>query len=106
MRHLFARTIALLLSGFTIGPALADQIPDDLIRANLRSGWQTPQGTYMTALQLTMAPGWKTYWRAPGDAGIPPEFTWKGSDNIGAVAFHWPRPEVVVVGGYRTIAYS
>ena len=33
-------------------------------------------------LQIKLAPGWKTYWRTPGDAGIPPHFDWVGSENL------------------------
>jgi DsbC/DsbD-like thiol-disulfide interchange protein len=68
-------------------------------------GWRTDRGTHMAALRVTLAPGWKTYWRAPGDAGIPPRFSWQGSQNVAAVAFHWPRPEVHVLNGMRSIGY-
>lgn len=32
-----------------------------------------------TGVLVSLAPGWKTYWRMPGEAGIPPEFTWSSS---------------------------
>ncbi len=60
----------------------------------------------MAGLRLTMAPGWKTYWRAPGDAGIPPRFDWKGSRNVAGVIPHWPVPRVFDLGGLRTIGYK
>jgi len=44
-------------------------------------------------VQLELEPGWKTYWRNPGDAGIPPRFSWKGSSNINAPRMLWPAPE-------------
>ena len=59
----------------------------------------------MAALQLTLAPGWKTYWRAPGDAGIPPVFDWAGSQNLSGVQLHWPRPSVFETSGMQTIGY-
>lgn len=59
----------------------------------------------MAGLRLTMADGWKTYWRAPGDGGIPPRFGWQGSRNIAAAVFHWPVPEVDRQNGMRTIVY-
>jgi DsbC/DsbD-like thiol-disulfide interchange protein len=68
-------------------------------------GWRTERGTHMAALRIELRPGWKTYWRAPGDAGIPPRFGWSGSRNIASVAFHWPRPEVYVINGMRSIGY-
>lgn len=57
------------------------------------------------AFRIQLAPGWKTYWRSPGDAGIPPAFTWKGSENLGGVQFDWPAPEVFQSGGMQTIGY-
>ena len=59
----------------------------------------------MTALSLRLEPGWKTYWRSPGDTGVPPRFDWRGSANLGAVTAHWPRPEAIESGGERTLGY-
>jgi DsbC/DsbD-like thiol-disulfide interchange protein len=42
------------------------------------------------ALQLQQ--GWKTYWRTPGDSGVPPRFDFSKSENIEAVAVLWPAP--------------
>jgi DsbC/DsbD-like thiol-disulfide interchange protein len=72
----------------------------------IRPGWVMENGNRMAALHLRLDPGWKTYWRAPGDNGIPPSFDWNGSRNIGAVRFHWPRPEVTDGAAGRTIGYS
>ena len=67
-------------------------------------GWTTDKGTQMAAFEITLDPGWKTYWRSPGDAGIPPRITWKGADNLAGAQFHWPTPGVFEAGG-RTIGY-
>jgi len=72
----------------------------------IRPGWVMENGNRMAALHLRLDPGWKTYWRAPGDNGIPPSFDWTGSRNLGAVRFHWPRPEVSDGAAGRTIGYS
>lgn len=69
-------------------------------------GGRTERGTVMAALRLRLAPGWKTYWRAPGDAGIPPQISWQGSRNIRAVAVHWPAPEVFTQYGLRSVGYE
>lgn len=98
------RTLILALALAASG-AQADDLPSDLVRAEVLGGWRTADGTHMAALRLTLADGWKTYWRAPGDAGIPPQFDWKGSANLGAVAFHWPKPEIFDIGGMRTLGY-
>lgn len=80
--------------------------PGEVVRAEVLPGWQTAPGTRMAALRLTLAPGWKTYWRAPGEAGIPPRFDWSASRNLGAVTLHWPSPEVFRSSGVRTIGYK
>lgn len=85
--------------------AVAQSLPANLVSAQILPGWQTDQGTRMIALRLTLADGWKTYWRSPGDAGIPPEFDWTGSTNLKAVKFHWPVPDVFNTNGMQTIGY-
>jgi DsbC/DsbD-like thiol-disulfide interchange protein len=42
------------------------------------------------AFQLQV--GWKTYWRTPGDSGVPPRFDFSKSENIEAVTVLWPAP--------------
>ncbi|THD68464.1 MAG: cytochrome C biogenesis protein [Bradyrhizobium sp.] len=39
-----------------------------------------------------LEPGWKTYWRTPGDSGVPPRFDFSKSENIEAVTVLWPAP--------------
>lgn len=79
---------------------------DDVIRAEILPGWQTEDGTQMVGLKLELAPGWKTYWRAPGDAGIPPRFDWSGSENLSGAVLHWPQPQVFYQNEMRTIGYK
>src|SRR3954464_3918821 len=43
-------------------------------------------------IAFQLQPGWKTYWRTPGDSGVPPRFDFSGSDNVEAVTVLWPAP--------------
>ena len=43
-------------------------------------------------LQFELEPGWKIYWRTPGQAGITPELDWYGSDNLAAAEIRWSVP--------------
>jgi DsbC/DsbD-like thiol-disulfide interchange protein len=43
-------------------------------------------------IAFQLQPGWKTYWRTPGDSGVPPRFDFSKSDNIEAVTVLWPAP--------------
>lgn len=97
-RILTALTSVLALSG----PAIAS----DLLTAELRPGWRLPDGDHMAALHLKLAPGWKTYWRAPGDSGVPPDFDWSGSRNAAGITVDWPAPKVFELSGMRSIGYT
>lgn len=79
--------------------------PDQVVSAEILTGWR--DGTsHVAALRLRLAPGWKTYWRAPGEGGIPPQFDWTGSRNLQAVELDWPTPQVFVSNGMRSIGYA
>ena len=41
---------------------------------------------------IQLQPGWHTYWRTPGDSGVPPRFDFSKSDNVEAVTVLWPAP--------------
>jgi DsbC/DsbD-like thiol-disulfide interchange protein len=96
--------LALLASLAALGSAHATT-QDDVLSAALLPGWQMSNGSHMAAVDLTLAPGWKTYWRSPGDAGIPPTFDWSGSKNVASVRIHWPAPSVFQSNGMQTIGY-
>lgn len=58
------------------------------------------------ALVMKVKPGWKTYWRQPGEAGVPPQFDWSGSENLASLEVGWPAPEVFDSFGYQTLGYG
>ena len=43
-------------------------------------------------IAFQLQPGWHTYWRNPGDSGVPPRFDFGKSENIEAVTVLWPAP--------------
>ncbi|HZH51377.1 MAG TPA: protein-disulfide reductase DsbD domain-containing protein [Microvirga sp.] len=49
-------------------------------------------GQGLVGIEIALDPGFKTYWRTPGDSGIPPSFDWSGSDNVAAAEVRWPAP--------------
>src|SRR5262245_55242488 len=55
--------------------------------AGSRSG-----GVLLGGIAFQLQPGWKTYWRNPGDSGVPPRFDFSKSDNVDAVTVLWPAP--------------
>jgi suppressor for copper-sensitivity B len=62
-------------------------------------------GQLDAGLQIRLAPGWHTYWRTPGDAGVPPAIDWQGSENIASAAIAWPAPTRLVVSGLQNAVY-
>ncbi len=80
-----------------VSPWLNDGHSAVRLIAGSRSG-QVILGGIAFALQ----PGWKTYWRTPGDSGVPPRIDFSKSDNVEAVTIMWPAPMSFEdgVGGY------
>jgi DsbC/DsbD-like thiol-disulfide interchange protein len=73
----------------------------------LIAGASDAQGaTPRAAIEIRLAPGWSTYWRYPGDAGVPPRFDFSGSQNVSRVVVLWPAPKGLSEGESRSIGYT
>ncbi len=57
-------------------------------------------------LHIRLDPHWKTYWRSPGDAGLPPALDWTGSDNLGTATLAYPAPHRFQLFGLETYGYE
>src|SRR5215813_4066279 len=57
-------------------------------------------------VEVRLATGWKTYWRYPGDSGVPPVFDFSKSENIKSVSILWPAPHRFTDDGGATIGYK
>ncbi|MBX6425979.1 MAG: cytochrome C biogenesis protein [Variibacter sp.] len=65
------------------------------------------EGTIRRAgVEIALDPGWKTYWRYPGDSGIPPRFDFAGSVNVKDVQVLWPAPIRFSDGAGTSIGYA
>lgn len=62
--------------------------------------------TLPLGLELKLKPGWKTYWRSPGDAGLPPQLDWSGSQNVESAQILYPAPKRVTLLGLQTYGYA
>jgi len=58
---------------------------------------------FRVGLFIRLAPGWHTYWKNPGDAGVPPALT---IENAETSAIAWPTPVRVAEGPVMTYAYT
>lgn len=79
---------------------------DSPVSYTVLEGWRQADGSHIAAVQINMDPGWHTYWRAPGDAGIPPIFDFIGSDNMVDFAMEWPTPIVFDQDGSQSVGYK
>lgn len=58
-------------------------------------------------IAFQLEPGWKTFWRTPGDSGVPPHFDFSRSDNVDAVTVLWPAPSKFPDGaGGHSLGYK
>lgn len=79
-------------------------------RAGVRlvSGGAKGEGTpsaLRAGVEIRLAPGWKTYWRYPGDSGVPPTFDFAKSENLKSIRLSWPAPEKMVEADGVIIGY-
>jgi DsbC/DsbD-like thiol-disulfide interchange protein len=103
-RSFLAALLLAPLAAFIGAPPVVAQ--DDVITGRVIQGWTLPDGRLVAGIDLQLKQGWKTYWRSPGDAGIPPQFDWSRARNVGSVAITWPTPHVFQQNGMRSIGYK
>ncbi len=63
-------------------------------------------GVLRGAILVDLKPGWKTYWRDPGDAGVPPSLNISGSANATDAVLHYPPPVRFDEAGAWSIGYK
>lgn len=102
---------ALLIALATGGAAHAAEEAAASPWVNLHEGSRVrlltiPGAAVNAAVEVQLAPGWKTYWRMPGDAGVPPQFDWQGSENTKAIEVLYPAPHRLIEPAAETIGYK
>src|ERR1700749_3849159 len=94
MRAALGFTAALLAFSLAVEARAQDASPwirDGHSAVRLLAGSRS--GTVLLGgIAFQLQPGWKTYWRTPGDSGVPPRFDFSKSENIEAVTILWPAP--------------
>lgn len=63
------------------------------------------QGVYQAAAEIKLAPHAITYWREPGDAGVPPKFSFEGSENVANAEVLYPAPSRIDDQGIEAFGY-
>ncbi len=62
--------------------------------------------TVPLGMEVRLEPGWKTYWRTPGDAGFAPRLDWSESRNLKGAELSYPAPHRFTVLGFETAGYD
>jgi DsbC/DsbD-like thiol-disulfide interchange protein len=63
-------------------------------------------GGLVGGIEIVLEPGWYTYWRNPGEAGVPPLFDFAGSQNVAEVKVLYPAPMRKEAGGAVSLIYQ
>ena len=81
---------------------------DDLASSMRLIAGAKQKGTdYLRAgIEIKLKPGWHTYWRYPGDSGVPPRFNFSGSDNVATVKVLYAAPHAFTDDAGTTIGYK
>src|SRR5689334_5416267 len=103
------RRLLLLISTFAASPAFAGATAWQEVTAGasvrLISSDRLDGDTTLAGLEIRLPPATNTYWRIPGDSGIPTTLDMSGSTGIGSAEVLWPFPLIEENGGYRDFVY-
>jgi DsbC/DsbD-like thiol-disulfide interchange protein len=103
-----------LVFGLCLSPAIAAAADASAWDNDLRSGVRLIRGTagepgasaLRAGIEIKLQSGWKTYWRYPGDSGVPPAFDFSASENLGSATVLWPAPVRFKDGSGHSIGYK
>ncbi len=98
-----------MVSALAFAPgAMAAPVKTAHVEAELVAGKSAivPGEPITVALRLTLQKGWHTYWRNPGDSGLPTTLAWTLPAGIEAGPIEWPAPRMLPVGPLVNYGYE
>jgi DsbC/DsbD-like thiol-disulfide interchange protein len=96
-----------LLAGTPVHAASSDWFEIEGARIRLvTTGRPDAEGRLRGILDIELKPGWKTYWRDPGDAGVPPTLDASANPNIVGAEFDFPAPQRHDEGDFKWAGYD
>jgi DsbC/DsbD-like thiol-disulfide interchange protein len=106
-----AGSLAATLTATLAAPARAADasawIQDSHSAFRLIAGANKPGAARLRAgIEIKMPPGWHTYWRYPGDSGVPPRFDFSGSENFASAKVLYPAPYLYTDETGNTLGYK
>jgi thiol:disulfide interchange protein DsbD len=101
-------TLLVALTLFQAQAQAIDLLPQRPVTASLwaeRDGI-APGQPFVLGLRLSHAPGWHSYWRIPGDSGLPTRLSWRLPQGISAGELQWPAPRRLAIGPLVDYGYE
>jgi DsbC/DsbD-like thiol-disulfide interchange protein len=94
-----------MLGGWPAKAEVSDWATSEGGRVRIAALSERDPGKITALIQIEPAPGWKTYWRAPGDSGMPPQIDLSSASNLHQVGIGYSVPEVGRDEAGRFIGY-
>lgn len=90
------------------GSVIAQPIRTEHVEAELVAATTAlvPGAPATVALRLKLAPGWHTYWRNPGDSGLPTTLSWTLPQGVAAGPMEWSAPQALPAGPFVNYGYQ
>ncbi|MGA2551110.1 MAG: protein-disulfide reductase DsbD domain-containing protein [Burkholderiaceae bacterium] len=91
-----------------LSPTLQAADPPSHVQASLIAARleDTPGKTIWVGIHMLHTPGWHTYWKNPGDAGMPTEIAWHLPVGWRADEIDWPAPVRIAQGPLASYGYE
>ena len=109
-RTLSAAAAACSIATMLAAPARADDASpwseDSRSAIRMIAGSNKGAVPLRAGVELKLQPGWKTYWRYPGDSGVPPRFDFSGSENLKAAKVLYPAPHLLTDEAGNSLGYK
>lgn len=101
-------SLSLSAACLAASPGESPWVKENFSKARLVSGTVggADKGELLAGVQIRLEPGWKTYWRTPGDSGVPPSFDWSGSKNLKHAEMLYPAPHRFADANGTAIGYD
>jgi DsbC/DsbD-like thiol-disulfide interchange protein len=109
--RLITVVLAAVISGHAVGETFSTTPWVEVLNARVRMtggavSIADAKSRLLAGVEIVLADGWKTYWRFPGDSGVPPVFDWSGSLNVARVKVLYPAPTRFTDAGGEVIGYK
>src|SRR6266496_1429111 len=103
VRAVLAAAALALTASVAAAPARTQHVEAELVAARTAL---VPGEPLTVALRLAIDKGWHTYWRNPGDSGLPTTLAWKLPPGVLAGPIEWPTPKALPAGPLVNYGYE